>query len=350
MTLPSADAPPTRPIEVFYSYSHKDEGLRDELETHLSILRRRGVISSWHDRRIFGGVEWGDQISEHLNKADLILLLVSADFLASDYCQKELDRAMARHQLREARVIPIILRDCDWDFTSFSKLQALPRDGRPVTAWASRDEAFKNVAVGIRAAAEELARTPSKPWKERQTRSGQGLAPLVKPRTYVSPIRSPRDLRLHGPRLKVMIGPPILRRSPASPSGGPEISSRAKFLETDALLDTGASRTLVTPEVVRRAGLSKINEAEIRGVGGVVKADVYVASLQFPKCGLRTIEVIEVSCCGLSNILYHCLLGRDVLSRWVLAYDGSVGTWSIKEEDDGPWVESEGVDPGPWNT
>jgi hypothetical protein len=131
MTRPSTDAPPTRPIEVFYSYSHKDEGLRDELETHLSILRRRGVISNWHDRRISGGLEWADQISEHLNKADLILLLVSADFLASDYCyDKEVLRAMARHQLREARVIPVILRDCDWDFTSFSKLQALPRDGR----------------------------------------------------------------------------------------------------------------------------------------------------------------------------------------------------------------------------
>jgi hypothetical protein len=102
----------------------------------------------------------------------------------------------------------------------------------------------------------------------------------------------------------------------------------------------------VSPEVVRRAGLSKINEADIRGVGGIVKADVYVASLQFPKCGLRTIEVIEVSCCGLSHILYHCLLGRDVLSRWILTYDGPVGAWQIVEGSVSSWVEPpEGSDP-----
>jgi hypothetical protein len=173
--------------------------------------------------------------------------------------------------------------------------------------------------------------------------------PLVKARTYHSPIRSPRDLRLHGPRLKVMIGPPIFRGSPVSPPGGLEVSGGAKFLETDALLDAGASRTLVTPEVVRRAGLSKINEADIRGVGGVKRAGVYVASLQFPKCGLSTIEVIEVSCCELSHILYHCLLGRDVLARWILNYDGPVGTWEIREEAGTPWVEPpEGFDPNLW--
>jgi hypothetical protein len=105
----------------------------------------------------------------------------------------------------------------------------------------------------------------------------------------------------------------------------------------------------VSPEAVRRAGLSKINEADIRVVGGIVKADVYVASLQFPKCGLRTIEVIEVSCCALSHILYHCLLGRDVLSRWILNYDGPVGTWEIREEEPGSWVEpAEGADPRLW--
>jgi predicted aspartyl protease len=92
------------------------------------------------------------------------------------------------------------------------------------------------------------------------------------------------------------------------------VSDGIRYTETDALIDTGAQRTVVSPEAVRRAGLSKINEADIRGVGGITRAGVYVASLQFPKCGLRTIEVIEVSCCELSHILYHCLLGRDVLS------------------------------------
>lgn len=113
--------------------------------------------------------------------------------------------------------------------------------------------------------------------------------------TYHSPVRDPRGLKLHGPRLKVTIGPPLLR-----PSGGqrsPSLSSR--FTETDALIDTGAQRTVISPEALRKAGLSKINEADVRGVGGIVRAGVYVASLQFPRCGLRTIEVIEVSCCEL---------------------------------------------------
>jgi hypothetical protein len=107
-------ARPVRPIQLFYSYSHKDEPLRKKLETHLSILKRTGVLSGWHDRRISGGKEWANEIDEHLNTAEVILLLVSADFIASDYCyEKEMTRAMERHELKEARIIPVILRDCD---------------------------------------------------------------------------------------------------------------------------------------------------------------------------------------------------------------------------------------------
>lgn len=86
-------------VEIFYSYSHKDEKLRDRLEKHLSILKREGVISGWHDRKITGGKEWAGQIDEHLNSAHIILLLVSADFVASDYCYDvEVKRAMERHE------------------------------------------------------------------------------------------------------------------------------------------------------------------------------------------------------------------------------------------------------------
>jgi predicted aspartyl protease len=162
--------------------------------------------------------------------------------------------------------------------------------------------------------------------------------------TYQAPVRNPRDLKLHGPRLKITIGPPLLNLEGRNRTTS--VSDAVRFTETDALIDTGAQRTVVSPEAVRRAGLSKINEADIRGVGGIVKADVYVASLQFPRCGLRTIEVIEVSCCGLSHILYHCLLGRDVLSRWILTYDGPAGAWQISEGSVSSWVEPpEGSDP-----
>jgi predicted aspartyl protease len=120
----------------------------------------------------------------------------------------------------------------------------------------------------------------------------------------------------------------------------------SRLIETDALIDTGAQRTVLSPEAVRKAGLSKINETDVRGVGGVVKAGVYVASLQFPRCDLSGIEVLEVSCCELPHILYHCLLGRDVLSRWKFVYDGPTGSWYIEDQARTSWVEPpEGIDP-----
>jgi hypothetical protein len=148
-------------VEVFFSYSHKDERYRKQLESHLSLLKRQGVITDWHDRRIQAGTEWAGQIDEHLESAGIILLLVSSDFLASKYCYDvELTRALERHEAREARVIPIILRPVDWHSAPFAKLQALPRDGKPVTKWSNRDEAFLDIAQGIRKAVEDL-RSPS---------------------------------------------------------------------------------------------------------------------------------------------------------------------------------------------
>ncbi len=144
-------------IELFFSYSHKDESLRDKLANHLKLLERQGVISAWYDRDITAGTEWEGQIDEHLESAQVILLLISADFLASDYCYDiELKRAMERHELGEARVIPIILRDVDWKGATFGKLQALPRNAKPITSWDNEDEAFTNVAKGIRKAVDEL--------------------------------------------------------------------------------------------------------------------------------------------------------------------------------------------------
>jgi hypothetical protein len=138
---------------VFFSYSHKDEALRDRLETHLAMLKRQGVIETWHDRRIQAGDEFAGKISEELERADLILLLVSSDFLASDYCYDvEMQRAIERHEASDARVIPIILRPCDWHGAPFGRLQALPKDGRPVVSWPDLDEAFLDITRGIRAA------------------------------------------------------------------------------------------------------------------------------------------------------------------------------------------------------
>nr|VFK28992.1 MAG: TIR domain-containing protein [Candidatus Kentron sp. MB] len=145
----------SEPLKLFYSYSHKDEDAREQLETHLSILKRQGVITEWHDRKITAGMEWADEISNALESADIILLLVSADFLASAYCyDKEMARALERHEEGSARVIPVILRTCDWQYgTPFGRLQALPKDARPANTWEHRDEAFTNIVQGIRKAA-----------------------------------------------------------------------------------------------------------------------------------------------------------------------------------------------------
>lgn len=139
------------------SYSHTDEQLRDELEKHLAGLRRQGWITTWHDRRIGPGEELHGQISAQLNAADIILLLISADFLNSDYCYDvEMTRAMERHEQGTARVIPIILRPCDWHGAPFGKLMAVPADGRPVVKQATLDDGFLEVVRAIRQAAESL--------------------------------------------------------------------------------------------------------------------------------------------------------------------------------------------------
>ncbi|MEH2071895.1 MAG: toll/interleukin-1 receptor domain-containing protein [Nostoc sp.] len=150
----------SNPVKVFFSYSHKDEALRDELATHLSMMKRQGIIEAWHDREISAGSEWANAIDDNLEVADIILLLVSANFLASDYCyDKEMTRAMERHETREARVIPIILKPTDWNGAPFGKLQALPKNAKPVTTWPDQDEAFLNVTQGIRRVVEEMAKS-----------------------------------------------------------------------------------------------------------------------------------------------------------------------------------------------
>jgi hypothetical protein len=147
---------------VFFSYSHADEALRDQLEKQLALLKRQGVIETWHDRRIGAGGEIDPEISVHVEKDDILLLLISSDFLASDYCyQREMLRAMERHAAGEAIVIPVILRACDWHGAPFGKLMATPPDGRPITQWPDRDQAFLEVARAVRGAADRLTKAPT---------------------------------------------------------------------------------------------------------------------------------------------------------------------------------------------
>jgi internalin A len=145
------------PIRVFISYAHKDERFRLALEPHLKLLQRQRLIATWHDRLIKPGTTWADVIDANLERAKIILLLVSADFIASDYCWEiEMKRALERHEKGEARVIPVIIRAAKWDTAPFAKLQALPGKGKAVDLWRKKDEAWRSVADGIEKVAAEL--------------------------------------------------------------------------------------------------------------------------------------------------------------------------------------------------
>jgi hypothetical protein len=144
-------------IKLFFSYSHVDEAMRNELEIHLTMLKRSGLIDSWHDRRIIAGKDLDSEISQHLEEADVILLLLSPHFLASDYCyESEAQRALERNDTGTAVVIPVILQPCDWLSSPFCKLRATPKDGKPVAKFPNINDAFLEVTQDIRAAAESL--------------------------------------------------------------------------------------------------------------------------------------------------------------------------------------------------
>jgi CheY-like chemotaxis protein len=148
----------SRALKVFFCYSHRDEKLRDQLDAHLSPLKRMGIIESWHDRKIPPGSDWNDTIDRYLALADLILLLISPDFLNSEYCyRKEMTQALERHRNGDARVIPVIVRPVDWEAAPFAALQAVPRDGKPITSWANRDEGYRDASRAIGRVAEEFS-------------------------------------------------------------------------------------------------------------------------------------------------------------------------------------------------
>src|SRR6476660_1545827 len=171
------------PIEIFTAYSHKDERLRNKLESHLSLLKQQGVITAWHDRKIVPGKDWEKEIDKHLSSAAIILLLISSDFLESTYCYGiEMTRALRRHRAGTAVVIPVILRPVDWHGAPFGKLQALPKDGKPIVTWPTQDAGFLDVARGVRTVIDGLAAKSKSPII-RTTSSARPVSPGVVPST-----------------------------------------------------------------------------------------------------------------------------------------------------------------------
>jgi len=144
-------APLRRRFKLFVSYAPEDDRHRDDLDHHLASLRREGNVDVWFDARIAPGEDWRARIGQELSGSDVILLLISANFLASDFCvDEEMAHAVERHRQGTARVIPIAVRAADWGQMPFAKLRALPRNRRPVTLWANHDEGWTDVAEGIR--------------------------------------------------------------------------------------------------------------------------------------------------------------------------------------------------------
>lgn len=139
-------------MRVFISYSHKDAGVLDRLHVHLKNLQRDGQIETWFDRDILAGDVLDDEIKRELEAAELFLLLVTPDFIASDYCvETEMKRALELHEAGKARVVPIIAEPCDWAaMKTLRRLKALPSDGKPISDWANSNTAFLNVIQEIR--------------------------------------------------------------------------------------------------------------------------------------------------------------------------------------------------------
>ncbi len=150
-------APAPKALQVFISYSHTDEKLKTELLKHLSPLKRLKLIEEWHDRQIGPGDKWDQAISAALENADIIILLISIDFINSRYCYDiEMESALDRQASGQASVIPVIARSCMWKSTPFAQLQALPTDGKAITTWTDPDEALTVVAEGVRHVAERM--------------------------------------------------------------------------------------------------------------------------------------------------------------------------------------------------
>lgn len=194
---------------AFISYSHADDALRAEFDKHLSLLRRQGLLELWSDHRIPAGGDFEKHISAELESADVIVLLISPDFMASDYCFGiEMKRAMERHQQGAAILVPVILRPVDWHSAPFGALKALPRDGKPVVKWQTLDDAFLDIVQALRSL---LA--------ARATPASQGLGMAAAPIAIAAP------------------GQPAIAAPPRPRSGTLSLAREFKDIDRDNFLD-----------------------------------------------------------------------------------------------------------------
>jgi tetratricopeptide (TPR) repeat protein len=173
----SAMSPIGKVQKIVYLYAPQDKKSRDTLDKHLSDLRRQGVITSWHEGEILAGSDHDKELKEHLSRADIILPLISADFIASDYYDgQEMMQAFERHERGEAHVMPILVRSVSISGPPLALLQFLPEDGRPITLWKNRDDAFAKIVAALRNLIVEIGRKlPTEPAPTRTAQTAPTL-------------------------------------------------------------------------------------------------------------------------------------------------------------------------------
>lgn len=270
-------APCAEPITLFYSYSHKDEKLREELEAHLAALRRSGVIREWHDRKIIAGQDWDKEISKYLESARLILFLISADFISSSYISHiEVKRALERQSAGDAAIIPVILRPVIWRIVpEFSRLQALPDGARPVTEWPSHDLAFVSICEGIlavvlsRASASALRRHAA----ERKEEASHGRSGVFRGRRRILDAALPARVPLSRPSVLLA----MVRRTDSPGLRG--------IVEADPNFD-------ISPQDIVRRPLTLMFPVDENGAQQPLDLTIKIESPQFePKSQIKTIKL-----------------------------------------------------------
>jgi hypothetical protein len=249
-----------RPLTIFLSYSHKDERLKDDLAAHLSAMRQAGLIAQWHDRKILPGDNWSAEIDENLARSDIFIALVSADFIASNYCWGvELAKALEQQERGVTIVVPVIVRPVDWQRTPLGRFQALPQDGRPVTVWNNRDKAWTDVAIGLRYLVEALrSSAPGEASTLAAVRPSPGTESVEFAHVSTTPERAPQWRELSHEGQDCPLGPGCSRYFKLEPF----------VFDADLFLDVTVLNDARSPRVISAVGVEFLEAVHIIYVYG----------------------------------------------------------------------------------
>lgn len=295
---PATERPP---VKVFVSYSHRDEIFREELSNHLAVLRRQGIIELWHDRKISPGSGWEREVDAALTEANIVLLLVSSDFLASDYCYGvEMRQALERDRSGQTRVVPIIVRPCYWKSAPIGSLQVLPRDARPVSTWGNVDDAWLDIARALRTlATRESPKTTKEEMLPHEPEVATQPPPVVSPIEIIFPRGAMPELNYVEPNkfnyLKIYLRDPNGGVIVEGPSGIGKTTATQKALNQLGV-EEGSKRWLNAGRAEDVENLRQVLDAP---PGGIVVVDDF-HHLAFD-VKAQTARAIKCSCEGMGG-------------------------------------------------